>query len=118
MVLRLVGYSFAGWTGEQLRSIPTEYKSYYPTSSRSWSKLSAQLDLVLSARCIVYLLGGDPADASLPGAVPPELAEIIQRIALSKYAGPASEDAWMIREELGAIAKKVFGPPAFIPIEM
>ena len=116
--VRLVGYSFAGRTGEQLRSIPTEYKSYYPSPSRSWSKLSAQLDLVMSARCVAHILGGDPETASLPGAVPPELAEIIRRIALSKYDGPASEDAWTIREELGAIAKKVFGPPAFIPIEM
>ena len=72
----------------------------------------------MSARSVAYLLGGDPETASLPGTVPPELADVIRRIALSKYDGPARVDAWTLREELGAIANKVFGPPAFIPIEM
>jgi hypothetical protein len=64
------------------------------------------------------ILGGDPQTADLPQTVPTALAGIIQRIAHSDPARTASEDAWAIREELGQIARDVFGPPMFNPIVM
>ena len=72
----------------------------------------------MSARCIAAILGGNPETAALPKVVPAQLAGIIQRIALSEPAGVAKEDAWALREELGKIAREVFGPPQFIPIVM
>lgn len=116
--VRLVGYSFAGRFGEKLRTGPHDFESFYPEPAKSWSKLTAQADLVMSARCVVAILGGNPATASLPTTVPKQLSGIVQRIALSKPTGTAGEDAWAIREELGEIAKEVFGPPQFIPIVM
>jgi len=116
--LRLVGYSSTGSIGEKLRIISDRFASFYPQPARSRSTLTKQLDLTMSARCIVAILGGNPATASLPTTVPAQLAGIVRRIALSEYAGAASEDAWTIRDELGEIAKKVFGPSQFIPIVM
>ncbi|HET7142751.1 MAG TPA: hypothetical protein VFI68_01920 [Anaerolineales bacterium] len=117
--IRLVGYSCAGQIGEKLRTISDSFKSFYPQPPHSWSELTPQLDLVMSARCIVAILGGDPATASLPATVPAQLAEIVQRIALSNPSdNTAGQAAWTIREELGEIAKRVFGPAVFIPIVM
>jgi len=116
--VRLVGYSLAGKLGDKLRAVSHGYESFYPSQERSSSKLTRQLDIMMSARCMVSILGGDPKTASLPTTVPTRLADIVQRIALSKHAGAASEDAWTIREELGEIARKVFGPAEFIPIVM
>ncbi len=111
----LVGYSVAGQIGEKLRSISKNSASFYPKFANFRLKLTKELDLSMSAKSIVAVLGGEPESASLPTAVPSPLAEIIQRIALSKTR---SEDAWSIREELGTIAKEVFGTPQFIPIVM
>lgn len=116
--VRLVGYSFAGRIGGNLHPISDVYKSFYPKMEQSRSKLTTQLDLAMSARCIVAILGGNPATASLPATVPAQLAGIVQRIALSKPADASSEDAWTIREKLGEIARKVFGASQFIPIVM
>lgn len=116
--VRLVGYSFAGRSGEKLRPVPQGYESFYPKPVKSHSNLTAQLDIMMSARCIAAILGGDPATAEVPAAVPAQLASIVQRIALTDPAGKASEDAWTIREELGEIANEVFGAPQFIPIVM
>jgi hypothetical protein len=116
--VRLVGYGSAGRLNEKLRSISPGCESFYPKPAQSWSTLSAQLDLAMSARCIVAILGGNPETASLPETVPALLAGIVQRIALSKPAGVANANAWSIREELGEIAREVFGPPQFIPIVM
>ena len=119
--VRLVGYSLAGQLNEKLGAVSPASAAFYPKPAQSWSTLTPQLDLVLSARCIAALLGGDPETASLPGTVPARLAEIVRRIALSAPGGAgcmAGQNAWAIREELGQIAQEVFGPPRFIPIKM
>jgi serine/threonine protein kinase len=114
--VRLVGYACAGHFGDKLSIISHGCEAFFPQPALS--KLTAQLDLIMSARCVTALLGGDPATASLPTTVPAQLAEIVQRIALTDPAGTTSADAWTIREELGGIAQAVFGPPRFIPIIM
>jgi serine/threonine protein kinase len=116
--VRLIGYSFTGRLNEKLRPVSHDYQSFYPRPANSWATLTAQLDLAMSARCIVALLGGNVETASLPRTVPAALAGIVQRIALADPAGAAKEDAWAIREELGEIARQVFGPAQFIPIGM
>ena len=116
--VRLVGYSFAGRLGEILRPPSPAHAPFYPQPARAWSTLTAQLDLVMSARCIAALLGGDPATAALPRAVPARLAGLVQQIALARPGEAVHKDAWAIREELGEIANEVFGPPQFIPIVM
>jgi predicted RNA-binding Zn-ribbon protein involved in translation (DUF1610 family) len=116
--VRLVGYSCAGQLGDKLRTVWHGYEPFYPEPATSRSTLTVQLDLVMSARCIVAILGGDPANASLPATVPAPLAGIVRRIALAQPDGTANQDAWAIREELKEIAERVFGPPQFIPIVM
>ena len=87
--VRLVGYSFAGRLSEKLRTVSHGYEFFYPKPAQSWSTLTAQLDLAMSARCIAAILGGNPETASLPQTVPAQLAGIVQRIALSEPAGDA-----------------------------
>lgn len=116
--VRLIGYSAAGHVGEALRTVSQRYKSFYPKSMQSGLLLTAQLDLMMSARCIIAILGGDPENRSLPTGVPARLASLIQRIAQNASTTSAREDAWSIHEELGVIAREVFGPPQFIPIVM
>jgi serine/threonine protein kinase len=114
----IVGYSCAGRQGEKLRKISSRFESFYPRHTLSSLKLTAQADLAMSARCIVAVLGGNPATAALPNSVPQKLATVIQRIALIDAGDRIHEDAWTIREELGKIAEDVFGTPQFIPIVM
>ena len=117
--VRLVGYSSAGHFGEKLRTISQRYESFYPRSVRSTLILTAQADLTMSARCIIAMLGGNPGTGSLPATVPPRLAHLVQEIARTEPKGSsAGKDAWSIREELGVIAREVFGAPQFIPIVM
>lgn len=113
--VRLVGYGLAGRTGESLHTTSKVYRSFYPQSKPE--HLTAQLDIVMSARSITAILGGDPETASLPAAVPAKLADMIQRIALSKDV-ISGENAWDIREALGQISNEVFGRPQFMPIVM
>lgn len=116
--IRLVGYGCAGRFGEKLSVSSNACEPFYPQPSRSWSTLSPQLDIVMSARCITAILGGDPAVASLPAAVPKKLADFVRQLALSQPGDTTIRSAWALRDELGKIAGEVFGPPRFIPVVM
>ncbi|MBI5352210.1 MAG: hypothetical protein HZB50_06190 [Chloroflexi bacterium] len=113
--VRLVGYGSAGHFGEKLMNISDDFKPFYPKEKKFSLSLTAKLDLIMSARCIISILGGDPESASLPATVPDQLADIVKRIALADIV---KEDAWAIREELGTLAQKIYGPPKFIPVAM
>ena len=109
----LVGYSSAGTESEKFQHISQNFRSFYPKSAKI--RLSNQLDLAMSAKSVIFILGGNPSTGTLPSTVPAPLAKIIQRVALRKIL---HEDAWSIREELGEIASRVFGAPKFVPIVM
>jgi serine/threonine protein kinase len=116
--IRLVGYSQAGIKGSPLSPNGLTGAEYYPDTSVMVHILSDQLDVVMSARCIITMLGGKPSDGSMPAYVPGKLAEYIRRIALAKSGDPVCQSAWAVREDLGRLADEIFGPPVFMPIEM
>lgn len=111
--VKLIGYSAADCPGEKLRILSPQHEFFYPKSTRS---LSVQLDIAMSARCMSAILGGNPETGTLPKTVPIRLAEFIQQLAQSDTSTKVT--AWSLREELGAIAKDVFGESQFIPIVM
>ena len=114
--VRLVGYGHSGRFTEPLEFIQDQDKAFYPQFARSLPKLSAPLDIVMSAGCIVQLLGGDPSTAELPQAIPSQLAVFVRKISLAKPEELISLNAWAIHEELGSLSAQVFGPPSFNPI--
>ena len=116
--IRLVGYGHAGWLTDPLGSLPDADLMYYPDFARSLPKYSEQLDIVMSARCIIHLLGGNPQTAELPQAVPALLNNLLKRTALAGRDDPAIRDAWQIHQELGSISAQAFGPASFNPIVM
>jgi len=112
--VRLVGYGASGRIGEKLQTPSKTYASFYAHAGRAPLTLSPQLDLAMSARCVISLLGGDAEAVTLPSATPAPLVNVLRRVA----QGSANETAWDIREEIGDLAKQVYGPPQFTPIVM
>ena len=115
---RLVGYGCANNIGENLRVVSKTFDAFYPQPARGQLILTPQLDLIMSARCIVALLGGDPGTGALPAAVPAPLASVVRQVAMSDPTRPLPKDAWAIREEIGGLAEQTYGPPQFVPIVM
>ncbi len=113
---RLIGFDRCETVGAPLQNISPRYAAYYPKDRHL--KLHPQLDLVMSARCIAALLGGDVATGRLPSDVPNLLAEVIQRVAQAEHPDRPTENAWAIRGEIGQLSRKIYGPPQFVPIKM
>ncbi len=116
--IRLIGFGYSGRKGDRLPATVQEKQDLYPGAGKFKPVLTPQMDLCMSARCLSVVLGGDPSAEALPAAVPAPLASIIKRVACLDPDGKPGEDAWALREELGQLAKDVFGPSQFIPIIM
>jgi hypothetical protein len=114
--VRLVGYRCADRAGSPLRAVAAGQEAYYPAAARAGKPLAPVADLAMSARCVAALLGGDAASGEVPSQVPAPLAAAI-RAAASLTAADAGA-AWALREQLGELARAVYGPPAFCPVRM
>jgi predicted RNA-binding Zn-ribbon protein involved in translation (DUF1610 family) len=115
--VRLVGYGCSGEAGEPLRHASPRDTGYYPEIAPGKLRLSPELDIVMSARLVAALLGGNPATGEFPDAVPPPLSALIADAARWR-PGAGADSAWALRERLGQLAKDVYGPPRFCPIVM
>lgn len=108
----LVGFGSSGAEGERL-PLTRHDSADFPTSASLSGDglLSRRLDIGLAARTIIYGLGGDPVDLSVPPGVPTALASFFTETAQSP-----GEDAWQYRERAGALGDKLLGARSFAPL--
>lgn len=111
--IRLVGFSCAAPAGEPLYAVCTAFEHMYPRALLDSARLQPEHDLAMSARAIGFVLGAEPY-GRLPASVPSALVDLIGEVAGGRAAG----DAWSLREQLGALGRRLFGPPAFCPIDI
>lgn len=108
---RLAGYTHASRAGAPARPLAPTAAGFRPPCKT----LAPALDLVMSARCIAWSLGGDPEDGRVPPTVPGPLAALVRELARPDYDG---EDAWVVRGRLGQIDRAAFGSPKFCPLPL
>jgi hypothetical protein len=116
--MRLVGFSAADRTGSRRPVVRERWAAFYPEPRSGTGTLGPELDVVMSARCLAALLGGDARTGEVPAAVPGPLAALVGETAADGHAARAGADAWALREALGQVAREVFGPPQFCPLAM
>jgi len=61
-------------------------------------------------------LGGDFTTGATPTTVPEEMRQLLECSATAPSSLPTTP--WKLREELGELARRAFGPPSFNPIGM
>jgi len=110
--VRLVGYSCSARSGAQLAAVSSTDQALYPESLLHSGKLFARIDLIMLARTLLLVWGGNAlrAEAGLPA----ELGRLLEREA----SGASKVDAWPLGDEVSAVAKHCFGPPKFVALRL
>ncbi len=111
----LAGWSCAARADGRTPLVATSARQaeLYPEDALRGAPLSGRTDLVMSARCIAVVPGGD-ASGRVPAAVPAPIAEIVRAAAQGSIAG----DAWALKDALTRAAHQVYGPPRYVPFSM
>jgi hypothetical protein len=113
------GVVFVGWScsvpiGKKLPATSSAFREFYPDGVWQGAPAHTRTDLTMSARLLLKALGGsvDRAPSSIPGP----LAQLLEGHARGDSRLP--DDAWAVRDELDSVARRVFGPPKYIPFAM
>ena len=107
--VRLCGWSCATTLGRPLSAFPSGDEAFYSEDIRKGAPAGAVTDIAMSARSILWLLGGDLRAA--PGDTPRSIAELLERSAAPDAGGLG--DAHDLVQHLGAAARQAYGPPKF-----
>ncbi len=96
----------------------SRYQAYYPLEvACTAAPPTPASDIFMSAWCMVYLLGGDPATQHLPDTVEAPFREFINRC-LQPTASRRPRDGSTAWGEFTEVAKRVFPVRQFAPLDM
>ncbi len=115
------GVVLAGWSsavrGERLPAVSASAERFYP--SRVWRDRVAShtTDLIMAARSVAWVLGGDASTGAVPSTVPEPLARLVREYATLDPDAPA-DDAWEMIDRVSHAGREAFGPPRFVPLTM
>jgi hypothetical protein len=103
---RLVGWSCAARPGSPLAAIAGEAADAYPAELLSGTGISPRSDLTMLARALLACAGA--------AGVPAELGRLLE----TEARGEGVDDARELREKLRLVARRCFGSPAFVKLEL
>jgi serine/threonine protein kinase len=86
---------------------------YGPPEAQAHKAPLPASDLFSLGRCMVYLLGGDPATGALPATTPERLARMVNFF-LRESPLQRPQDAWEMYNQLEKLRDELFGPHRFV----
>lgn len=110
----LIDWCYSVPLGETIKAVSPPYSADYPPEVSARQAATTATDTYMAAACMVRLLGGNPAAASLPPRVPKAIAALL-RACLLPSPSRRSGDAWQIFEDFQEILARLYGPRTFRP---
>lgn len=103
--------------GAYLTAIVSAYEAWYPPEVFAKQPPSPGLDIFMGARCLVYLLGGDPMTGELPASVPAVIAAFF-RGCLLPAPQHRPQQAWDVLNDFTQLIERLWGRRTFRPFAM
>jgi len=113
----LVGWSCAVRGRDPLPAVSARARVYYPDGVFPGAPVTQTVDLVMLARCIARVLGGDPARGRVPESVPAPLASLVREWCMTSPSAGA-DDPWELMERVSQAGKAAFGPARYVPFHL
>ena len=113
----LANWFYAVGQDEMLNTLPAGYDDWYPVEVKNHEGILPATDIDLAAKCMLYLLGGDPAARTFPSALPKALQSFLRGCTLpGKRQRP--QDAWALKEEFDDLLQRLYGERKFHPFQI
>lgn len=106
-----------GNRGEYIKAISSDYEAWYPKQILDKVSPTEAVDISMGARCMIYLLGGDPVSGRLSPSTEPELQTYFKNLLLPSYP-VRHHSAWELMENFDELIVSLWGPRKFRPFPM
>lgn len=108
----LIDWCYSTAPGRALLALSPPYAGDYPPEVAARQPVSFATDLYMAARCLLRLLGGDPASQRLPDSVPRPVQTLL-RACLIPAPQRRFADAWELYDEFQQILMQIYGKRHF-----
>jgi len=102
--------------GQRIQAIASDDAGWYPQEVVRGEIPSFGTGIHMSAKCMVWLLGGDPQRKVLPESVPTPLKAFLKGCILPDRRAP--QNAWNLKEEFDELLGRLWGKRKFHPFSM
>jgi hypothetical protein len=112
----LIDWSYAvlnpGTTGEHISALSSAYRDWYPGEVFAKAIPTPGLDIMMAARCMVDLLGGDPQKQTMPATIPWQIQSHLKGCMLPQPQ-QRPQDAMVLLQEFDDLIERLWGPRRF-----
>lgn len=108
----------AGQSFPPIKAIVSTHKDWYPEEVYAKRSPSPATDIVMAARCIIALLGGDPVAGILPHVVPLPIRAFL-RGCMQGHQSRRPQNAWLLLKEFDELLESMgapYFPRRFLPL--
>jgi len=117
---RLIDFCYAVESGATLKVIDSQYADFYPpeiTSEHHTNEVDSSFDIYMIGKLMIYLLGGDVKNNTLPDYVPNRMKNtILSTVIKNKYS--RYKDAWEVYDIVSTLGKELYGAPKFVELKL
>jgi serine/threonine protein kinase len=106
-------YAVSNPSGNYIKAISSKYEAWYPRGVFDKKTPVWANDISMAARCMTFVLGGDPLNMSLPNSVPASI-----RTFLGGCLSTGALHPWDLLEEFDELIKRLWGERKFHPFSM
>lgn len=120
------GVTLVGWSAatsnaraarEPLPLTSEPRRAFYPEAQWQGRPATPASDLTMTARCVLYALGGDVEARRVPASVPAAISALLEAYLDDGGAG-RTDDAWALKERVSEAGRAAYGPPRFNRLRM
>jgi serine/threonine protein kinase len=104
-------------TGEYISAISNDYRAWYPAEVFAREMPTPGLDISMAAKCMIYLLNGNPYKNALPETVPWQIQNYLKACTLPKPQ-QRPQDTSILLDEFDALIERLWGPRTFHAFSM
>ena len=103
-------------SGKHILEIDPKYADWYPQEILNFVPPTFGTDINMSAKCMIYLLGGDAKQGIIPNSTPHPIRMFLKGTTLPGKRTP--QDAWALKQEFDDLLKGLWGRRTFHPFTM
>jgi serine/threonine protein kinase len=102
---------------QHIKAISPGYRSWYPPEVLAKKTPMPGTDILMAARCMVAIMGGDPITGQLPASVPRRIQGFLKSCLLVPQ-NQRPQRAWKLRQEFTELIEQLWGERKFRPFNM
>jgi serine/threonine protein kinase len=103
-------------TGEYIPKINPTFVAWYPEEVLRYEMPTFGVDIQMSAKCMIHLLGGDVKNKMIPDTVPYLMRQFLKGSILPGKRTP--QDAWAVMQDFDDLLTRLWGARKFHPFKM